>query len=112
MNKARARSAKPTANPQRWLRRLAWFATGGWWSVRLRWFVGIIGYGLLVLVPIINVQLSFFVGAIVSFLLMGFGIVIEYFTDNDVVYEVQSGEEGEKGAAGVRIQTSFIPGQL
>ncbi len=43
----------------------------GWWSVRLRWFVGIIGYGLLVLVPIINVQLSFFLGAVVSFLLMG-----------------------------------------
>ena len=43
----------------------------GWWSVRLRWFVGVIGYGLLVVVPIVNVQLSFFVGAIVSFLLMG-----------------------------------------
>ncbi len=42
-----------------------------WWSIRLRWFVGIIGYGLLVLVPIINVQLSFFLGAVVSFLLMG-----------------------------------------
>ncbi|MES1952057.1 MscS mechanosensitive ion channel [Salinisphaera sp. S4-8] len=42
-----------------------------WWSVRLRWFVGIIGYGLLVLVPIINVQLSFFLGAVVSFVLMG-----------------------------------------
>lgn len=43
----------------------------GWWSVRLRWFVGIIGYGLLVVVPIVNVQLSFFVGALVSFLIMG-----------------------------------------
>lgn len=43
----------------------------GWWSVRLRWFVGMIGYGLLVVVPIVNVQLSFFVGALVSFLIMG-----------------------------------------
>jgi len=43
----------------------------GWWSIRLRWFVGVIGYGLLVLVPIVNVQLSFFMGAIVGFLIMG-----------------------------------------
>lgn len=43
----------------------------GWWSIRLRWFVGIIGYGLLVAVPIVNQQLSFFVGAAVSFALMG-----------------------------------------
>ncbi|GAB3684805.1 mechanosensitive channel protein [Salinisphaera aquimarina] len=43
----------------------------GWWSIRLRWFVGIIGYATLVLVPIINAQLSFFMGAIFSFLVMG-----------------------------------------
>ena len=42
-----------------------------WWSVRLCWFVGVIGYGLLVAVPILNMQLSFFVGAILSFVLMG-----------------------------------------
>lgn len=43
----------------------------GWWSIRLRWFVGVIGYATLVLVPIINAQLSFFMGAMVSFLVMG-----------------------------------------
>jgi len=46
-------------------------SVAGWWSVRLRWFVGVIGYVTLVLVPIINAQLSFFMGAIVSFLVMG-----------------------------------------
>lgn len=42
-----------------------------WWSARLCWFVGVIGYALLVVVPIVNAQLSFFVGAVVSFLVMG-----------------------------------------
>ncbi len=46
-------------------------SVAGWWSIRLCWFVGIIGYGLLVAVPIINTQLSLFLGMIVSFLLMG-----------------------------------------
>ncbi|WP_423821070.1 mechanosensitive ion channel domain-containing protein [Salinisphaera sp. SPP-AMP-43] len=43
----------------------------GWWSIRLRWFVGVIGYGLLVAVPIVNAQLSFFLGAVLTFLVMG-----------------------------------------
>ena len=46
-------------------------SVAAWWSVRLRWFVSVIGYGLLVVVPIVNVQLSYFLGAAVSFLLMG-----------------------------------------
>lgn len=46
-------------------------AIASWWSTRLCWFVGIIGYGLLVLVPVVNVQLSYFMGAAVSFLIMG-----------------------------------------
>ncbi len=42
-----------------------------WWSIRLRWFVGVVGYGLLVAVPIVNAQLSFFLGAVLTFLIMG-----------------------------------------
>ncbi|MDA3922208.1 MAG: mechanosensitive ion channel [Salinisphaera sp.] len=42
-----------------------------WWSIRLRWFVGVIGYSLLVIVPILNQQLTYFVGAVVTFLVMG-----------------------------------------
>lgn len=42
----------------------------GWWSIRLRWFVGVIGYSLLVAVPIINAQLAPSLGALVSFLVM------------------------------------------
>lgn len=45
-------------------------AVASWWSIRLRWFVGVIGYGLLVLVPIVNLQLSFFMGAAVDFFIM------------------------------------------
>ena len=43
----------------------------GWWSIRLRVFVSVIGYGVLVAVPIVNAQLSFFMGAALSFLIMG-----------------------------------------
>lgn len=43
----------------------------GWWSIRLCWFVGVIGYTLLVLVPIVNVQLSPLLGRVITFLLMG-----------------------------------------
>lgn len=46
-------------------------SVAGWWSIRLRWFVGVIGYGLLVAVPIVNAQLSFFLGAVLTFLVMG-----------------------------------------
>lgn len=46
-------------------------SVAAWWSVRLRWFVGVIGYALLVAVPIVNAQLSFFLGAVLSFLIMG-----------------------------------------
>lgn len=42
-----------------------------WWSIRLRVFVSIIGYGVLVAVPIINAQLSFTMGAVLSFLITG-----------------------------------------
>ncbi|MGN8158667.1 mechanosensitive ion channel domain-containing protein [Salinisphaera sp. SWV1] len=42
-----------------------------WWSLRLRWFVGVVGYGLLVAVPVVNAQLSLFMGAVLTFLIMG-----------------------------------------
>src|SRR5699024_4558213 len=42
----------------------------GWWSIRLRWFVGVVGYCLLLIVPIINEQLSPAIGAVVSFVVM------------------------------------------
>jgi small conductance mechanosensitive channel len=42
-----------------------------WWSIRLRWFVGVIGYGMLVAVPIANQQLSFAAGALITFVVMG-----------------------------------------
>lgn len=41
-----------------------------WWSVRLRWLTGSIGYALLLIVPIINKQISFNVGAMVSLAIM------------------------------------------
>lgn len=41
-----------------------------WWSKRLRWFAGFIGYGLLVLVPILNVELGRGLGAMVNLLIM------------------------------------------
>ncbi|MEX2482544.1 MAG: mechanosensitive channel protein [Gammaproteobacteria bacterium] len=42
-----------------------------WWSTRLSWFVSVIGYGVMVLVPIVNVQISPFAGALTRFLIMG-----------------------------------------
>src|SRR5699024_6561464 len=45
-------------------------SVAGWWSIRLRWFVGVIGYCLLVAVPIINTQLAPSLGALASFLVM------------------------------------------
>lgn len=43
----------------------------GWWSLRIRWFIGVIGYVLLVAVPIVNQELNYFVGAALNFLVMG-----------------------------------------
>ncbi|HLQ84958.1 MAG TPA: mechanosensitive ion channel domain-containing protein [Salinisphaeraceae bacterium] len=45
-------------------------AIAGWWSVRLRWFVSVVGYSLLVAVPIISAQLSPALGSVVSFVIM------------------------------------------
>ncbi|WP_348762070.1 mechanosensitive ion channel domain-containing protein [uncultured Salinisphaera sp.] len=42
-----------------------------WWSIRLRTFVGVIGYSLLVIVPIVNAQTSYLMGAILTFVIMG-----------------------------------------
>lgn len=44
--------------------------TSAWWSLRLCWFVGVIGYTLLVAVPIANEQLTLVVGAALSFIVM------------------------------------------
>ncbi|WP_156181523.1 hypothetical protein [Halomonas sp. PR-M31] len=41
-----------------------------WWSIRLRWFIGVIGYALLVVVPILNEQLAPSAGRAVTFLVM------------------------------------------
>lgn len=41
-----------------------------WWSLRLRWFLGVIGYALLVVVPIVSKQLSPGVGSAVTFIVM------------------------------------------
>ncbi len=43
----------------------------GWWSIRLRTFVGVIGYSLLVVVPIVNAQGSYLLGAMLTFVIMG-----------------------------------------
>ncbi|RJS93718.1 mechanosensitive ion channel domain-containing protein [Salinisphaera sp. Q1T1-3] len=46
-------------------------AVAGWWSIRLRCFVGVVGYALLVAVPIVNEQVSLIAGAILTFVIMG-----------------------------------------
>ncbi|HET7313281.1 mechanosensitive ion channel domain-containing protein [Salinisphaera sp.] len=45
-------------------------AVAAWWSIRLRWFIGVIGYAQLVVVPILNVQINYLVGAVVTFIVM------------------------------------------
>ncbi|MDT0635564.1 mechanosensitive channel protein [Salinisphaera sp. W335] len=42
-----------------------------WWSLRLRWFSGYIGYALMLVVPIVNVELSRAMGSVVGLIVMG-----------------------------------------
>lgn len=45
-------------------------SVAGWWSIRLYWFVGVVGYCLLLIVPVINGLLAPALGAIVGFVVM------------------------------------------
>ena len=77
-----------------------------WWSIRLRLFVSVIGYGVLVAVPIVNVQLSFFMGAVLSFLIMGAAYIyalIVIFGNRKLLTErlMQKAETAEVGFFGV-----------
>lgn len=78
----------------------------GWWSLRLRLFVSIIGYGVLVAVPIVNAQLSFFTGAVLSFLIMGGSYIYALtviFGNRKLLTErlMQKAESAEVGVFGV-----------
>ena len=42
-----------------------------YWSTRIRWLSGLIGYGLLVIVPIVSNQVNVQVGALINVLVMG-----------------------------------------
>lgn len=77
-------------------------SVAGWWSIRLRWFVGVIGYALLVVVPIINAQLSFFIGAIITFLVMGGAYVyaLGVIFKNRKLFTQRLMEMGEKATVG------------
>lgn len=46
-------------------------ARAGYWNTRLSWLSGIIGYGLLVVVPIVSNQVNVQVAALVNMLIMG-----------------------------------------
>src|SRR5699024_10599770 len=50
-------------------------SVAGWWSIRLRWFIGVVGYCLLLVVPIANEQLTPAIGAVVSFVVMAAAFV-------------------------------------
>lgn len=45
-------------------------SVAGWWSIRLRWFVGVTGYCLLFVVPIVSALSSPALGSVVNFVVM------------------------------------------